>query len=43
MATAGTPSASEPAKDLILVQTVATAKTNDKSTKLRKIGIYWYR
>ena len=37
MASASTPLANEPAKDLIIVHTV-TAKTNDKSTFLRKNG-----
>ena len=36
MASGSTPSANEPAKDLILVH---TAKTNDKSTFLRKNDI----
>ena len=37
MASASTPTANEPAKDLILVH--STAKTNDKNTNLRKNGI----
>ena len=37
MASASTPSANEPAKDLILVH--STAKTNYKSTKLVSSGI----
>ena len=37
MASASTPSANEPAKDLILVH--STAKTSNKSTNLRKNGI----
>ena len=35
MASGSTPSTNEPAKDLILVHN-STAKTNDKSTNLRK-------
>ena len=38
MASASTPSANDPAKDLILVY-ISTAKTNDKSTNLMKNGI----
>ena len=42
MASASTPSANEPAKDLILVPT-ATAKINDKSALLRKNGHKRYK
>ena len=39
MASASTPSANEPANDIIIVHTCSTAKTNYKGTNQNKIGM----